>query len=292
MEPPGGFPLFVFGEFARLVEPGIAAFTQYNPTLRPDISAEFAHAVYRFGHSMLNPTVERELANGTQVHTPLLGAFTNPALFNNNGSGGNLTGPQAAGAVARGMTGQVGNEMDEFVTNTLRNTLLGQPLDLATLNMLRGRDSGTQPLNGARRALFASTNGDPSLAPYTSWAQFGLALNKAVRQVDGGGHQLRRFVAGVAEHQALVSGALVEVEALAFVDALGDVLALFAVGDYDGAGVGVKADGRIGVADALDGAPGHFVEVDARTGGDFTGQHHQVVLDQCFRGDSGAFVLR
>jgi Ca2+-binding RTX toxin-like protein len=166
----------VFGEFARLVEPGIAAFTQYNPTLRPDISAEFAHAVYRFGHSMLNPTVERELANGTQVHTPLLGAFTNPALFNNNGSGGNLTGPQAAGAVARGMTGQVGNEMDEFVTNTLRNTLLGQPLDLATLNMLRGRDSGTQPLNGARRALFASTNGDPSLAPYTSWAQFGLAL--------------------------------------------------------------------------------------------------------------------
>ncbi|MFZ4756041.1 MAG: peroxidase family protein, partial [Miltoncostaeaceae bacterium] len=166
----------VFGEFARLVEPGIAAFTQYNPTLRPDISAEFAHAVYRFGHSMLNPTVERELANGTQVHTPLLGAFTNPALFNDNGSGGNLTGPQAAGAVARGMTGQVGNEIDEFVTNTLRNTLLGQPLDLATLNMLRGRDTGTPPLNEARRQLFVSTNGDPSLAPYTSWAQFGLAL--------------------------------------------------------------------------------------------------------------------
>ena len=30
-----------------------------------------------------------------------------------------------------GMTDQVGNELDEFVTDTLRNNLLGLPLDLA-----------------------------------------------------------------------------------------------------------------------------------------------------------------
>src|SRR3989344_2003559 len=38
-------------------------------------------------------------------------------------------------------------------------------------------------------------------------AQLGLALDEAVRVVDGRGHQLGRFVAGVAEHQALVAGA-------------------------------------------------------------------------------------
>jgi hypothetical protein len=39
----------------------------------------------------------------------------------------------------------------------------------------------------------------------------GLALDQAVRQVDRQRHQHRRFVAGVAEHQALVAGALIEV---------------------------------------------------------------------------------
>ena len=41
----------------------------------------------------------------------------------------------AAGAIIRGMTRQVGNEIDEFVTDALRNKLLGLPLDLATINI-------------------------------------------------------------------------------------------------------------------------------------------------------------
>lgn len=184
----------VFEEFARLVEPGIAPATQYNPSLRPDITAEFAHAVYRFGHSMLNPTVERRTAGGADASLPLLGAFTNPVAFNAVG-GGTVSGPQAAGAVARGMVGQRGNEIDEFVTNTLRNSLLGQPLDLATLNILRGRDTGTQPLNGARRALFQQNNGDPSLAPYGSWSQFGLALRHP--------QSLVNFVAAYGKHPSI-----------------------------------------------------------------------------------------
>jgi hypothetical protein len=49
------------------------------------------------------------------------------------------------------------------------------------------------------------------------------ALHDAVRVVDRERHQLGVSLAGVAEHQALVAGALVEVEAFAFVHALGDV---------------------------------------------------------------------
>ena len=53
------------------------------------------------------------------------------------------------------MTRQVGNELDEFVTDALRNQLLGLPLDLATLNMARARDTGIPTLNAARRAFYA-----------------------------------------------------------------------------------------------------------------------------------------
>ena len=45
------------------------------------------------------------------------------------------------------MSKQAGSEIDEFVTGALRNNLLGLPLDLATLNIVRGRDTGTATLN-------------------------------------------------------------------------------------------------------------------------------------------------
>ena len=84
-------------------------------------------------------------------------------------------------------------------------------------------------------------------------AQLGLALDQPMSEINRKRHQLRRLVAGVAEHQALVARALLEIQALAFVHALGDVLRLLAVGDDHRAGVGIEADRRIGVADALDG---------------------------------------
>ena len=50
-----------------------------------------------------------------------------------------------------GSSDQIGNELDEFVTETLRNNLLGLPLDLPTLNMARAREAGVPPLNDLRR---------------------------------------------------------------------------------------------------------------------------------------------
>ena len=74
-----------------------------------------------------------------------------------------------------GSSDQAGNEIDEFVTETLRNNLLGLPLDLPTLNMTRAREAGVPPLNDVRRQIFAQTN-DGQLAPYTSWTDFGQHL--------------------------------------------------------------------------------------------------------------------
>jgi len=48
-----------FEEFARKVQPQVNLFAGYDSSVNSAISAEFAHAVYRFGHSMLNETVAR-----------------------------------------------------------------------------------------------------------------------------------------------------------------------------------------------------------------------------------------
>ena len=70
-----------------------------------------------------------------------------------------------------------------------------------------------------------------------------------VRVDDRRGHELRRLVARVAEHEALVAGALLLVEALALGHALRDVRALLLDGDEHGARVGVEAHVRARVAD-------------------------------------------
>ena len=65
----------------------------------------------------------------------------------------------------------MGNEIDEFVTEALRNNLVGLPLDLPAINIARGRDTGVPTLNQARAEFFAMTQ-DAQLAPYTSWVDF------------------------------------------------------------------------------------------------------------------------
>ena len=59
----------VFEEFARKVQPAINPFEPFAFTqtdLNPAITAEFAHAVYRFGHSMLTETIARTNADGSE----------------------------------------------------------------------------------------------------------------------------------------------------------------------------------------------------------------------------------
>jgi Ca2+-binding RTX toxin-like protein len=176
----------VFEEFARKVQPGINpfnVFTQSDTAIDPAITAEFAHAVYRFGHSMLTDTVARTNPNGSKNDIALLDAFLNPPSYYDNGHGGQLSAEDAAGSIAMGMTDQTGNELDEFVTEALRNNLLGLPLDLATLNMARAREAGVPSLNNVRKELYRKTN-DGSLKPYTDWVDFGLSLKHSYSVVN------------------------------------------------------------------------------------------------------------
>ena len=92
------------------------------------------------------------------------------------------------------MTRQRGNEIDEFVTESLRNNLLGLPLDLATINLARGRETGVPSLNAARRKFHEATS-HSALEPYESWADF-----KARPAAPGVAGQLRRRLRHARQH--------------------------------------------------------------------------------------------
>ena len=163
----------VFEEFARKAQPDVDVFmVQPDVEIDPAIFAEFAHVVYRFGHSMLNETVDRIHADGSADHLALFDAFLNPLAFGSE----TMDHHQAAGAILRGMAGQVGNEIDEFVTNVLRNQLVGIPLDLAAINIARGRDTGMPTLNEARQQFMEMAGGDSQLKPYDNWVDFAVNL--------------------------------------------------------------------------------------------------------------------
>ncbi|WP_302172817.1 peroxidase family protein [uncultured Hydrogenophaga sp.] len=189
----------VFEEFARLVSPDVDPFLFSNTVdIDPAIMAEFAHVVYRFGHSMLNESVDRIAADGIGTdHIGLIDAFLNPVEYAASGSNSDV----AAGAILRGMTRQVGNEIDEFLTEALRNNLVGLPLDLGAINIARGRETGVPSLNDARRQFYEATN-DSILKPYDSWYDFATNIKHPASIIN--------FIAAYGTHATILAATTVE----------------------------------------------------------------------------------
>ena len=91
------------------------------------------------------------------------------------------------------------------MVNALRNQLVGRPLDLAALNIFRGRDMGIAPFNQVRAELYAKT-GQASLRPYTGWDDFqarnGLdaaLVAKLMQAYPGGFETMDMWIGGLAE---------------------------------------------------------------------------------------------
>ncbi|MEZ5754574.1 MAG: peroxidase family protein [Paracoccaceae bacterium] len=235
----------VFEEFVRAIAPQIDPFVFSNSVEIPvGISQEFAQVVYRFGHSMLNETVDMLGmldATGALGETGVTGlttvelfdAFLNPVMFDAQGGDAHA----AAGAILRGMTRQHGNEIDEFLTDALRNNLVGLPLDLAALNMARARDVGIPSLNEARRQFFEQTQ-NTYLRPYESWSDFAAAIKNPLSVVN--------FIAAYGTHDSITSATTIEAKrdaamllVLGGADAPADRLAfLNATGTWAGGSLG------------------------------------------------------
>lgn len=207
----------VFEEFGRKVQPLVDVFVFNTITdLDPAIFAEFANVIYRFGHSMLTEEIGRMFLNedGQPIHYDengeavlvtdpltsdnwnddigLIEAFLNPIEFDLDGT---ISHEQAAGAIFRGMTQVHGNAIDEFVVDALRNNLLGLPLDLAAINIARGRDTGMPTLNQAREQLYAATN-STFVKPYESWTDYASNLSTPASIIN--------FIAAYGTHQTII----------------------------------------------------------------------------------------
>lgn len=192
----------VFEEFARAIAPDVDPFVFSNTTvIDAGIVAEFAHVVYRFGHSMLTDTIDmfKLDANGNPVASDiaLFDAFLNPIAFNAAGT----TAEAAAAAILTGMTRQVGNEIDEHITDALRNNLVGLPLDLGALNIARARDTGIPSLNEARRQFYEDTH-DSRVKPYESWYDFALSMKNPASLIN--------FIAAYGTHSSLLGNLTLE----------------------------------------------------------------------------------
>ena len=210
----------VFEEFARRIQPAVDPFV-FNPSanIDPSILAEFAHTVYRFGHSMLTGTVDR-LENDLSTNADdadqatLLAAFLNPQMYMGSG----LTLDEVNANLVRGLTRDVGSEIDEFIVQDVRSNLLGLPLDLAALNIARGRDTGIPSLNETRQQLYDA--GALDLVPYTGWSDFAQNIKNSLSIVN--------FIAAYGTHASLTSPGLTMAQ-------LRDAAMLLAFGDGNNA---------------------------------------------------------
>ena len=130
----------------------IPAYSGYDETVNPTVFNEFSVAAFRLGHSMLNPQLLRLDADGNEIsdgHLALRDAFFTGASI--------LTQEGDLDPILRGFATQLHQEIDAKVVDDIRNFLFGMPgsggLDLASLNIQRGRDHGVPGYNDMREAM-------------------------------------------------------------------------------------------------------------------------------------------
>ena len=127
----------------------LESYSGYSSTINPGIMNVFSTAAYRYGHTVINSNIIRLDENGNTIpqgNINLSEAFFNPPILM---SGGGVD------PLVRGMATQVEQDFDVKMISDLRNFLFGDPgsggLDLAALNIQRGRERGLTDYNSVRQ---------------------------------------------------------------------------------------------------------------------------------------------
>ena len=113
------------------------------------VSTEFATAAYRLGHTLVSEKVAVKQADGSIKQVSLDDVFFQPEFTKKEG----------IGAILSGQSEQTSEKVDNKIVDGLRNRLFGPPgsgapgLDLASLNIQRGRDHNLPTYNVMRAAL-------------------------------------------------------------------------------------------------------------------------------------------
>ncbi len=131
---------------ALLGKNALSPFAGYNSAVNAHISNIFSTACYRLGHTMLPSTIP--LIHGKKTtKLKLREAFFTPSLIEKHG----------VDAFLRGLASERQQEIDNLIVEEVRTFLFrilpdkpGELLDLAALNIQRGRDHGLPDYNQCR----------------------------------------------------------------------------------------------------------------------------------------------
>jgi peroxidase len=165
----------------------------YDANVRPDIANTFATAGYRVGHSMVADDILLRDNSCLEVQPgelDLVNVFWNPQLVV----------LYSIDPFIKGFAAHTQYETDTKINSDLRNLLFGDPnspirfgIDLASLNMQRGRDHGLPDYNTVRK--YYTGRAAKNFSDITSNENLADSLQKLYGSVDN----LDLWVGGLAE---------------------------------------------------------------------------------------------
>ncbi len=140
----------VYNEWLPTLGVDMGDYVGYDATMNPGIMNVFSVAAYRYGHSVINSKIIRMNNEGEIIpegNMLLRDAFFNPNIIAESGIDPLLI----------GMGTQVEQDFDTKMIHDLRNFLFGFPgqggMDLAAINIQRGRDRGLPDYNSIRQVF-------------------------------------------------------------------------------------------------------------------------------------------
>jgi hypothetical protein len=137
--------VITYNEFLPALLGSFPEYLGYDEDVDAAVRTEFSTAGYRLGHTMLSETLQVGTNPANTIE--LKDAFFNPSYIQTNGVDNLLI-----GAASKNM-----QQIDNIVVEAVRSFLFGAPtstnlLDLASLNIQRGRDHGLPGYNAVRQA--------------------------------------------------------------------------------------------------------------------------------------------
>jgi len=175
----------------------LKAYQGYKAGVDARLSEEFAGAAFRFGHSIVSANLEKTDEQGNEIGTAVTlkdAFFQAPADFIAN---------DGADSLLRHLSGDLSNALDVHIVDDLRNFLFGPAagMDLAAINIQRGRDLGLGTLNETRLAL--------GLKAYTSFEAISsdATTAAALKEAYGDVNKVELWIGGLAETH--LAGAMV-----------------------------------------------------------------------------------